>query len=328
MRNTSSMVKKMSLDNRWNFISNKLQVKQVLTQIKNEFARSGPQVSASSSVHAMHRGGSYSQPRGRSPERSSQSRESSGSKNCFNCGQSGHMQKDCPGTARGRSPGRSPRKMERSGSRSSAHSNSSHGSRGKGRRDYSKNEKSRGRSPRNSSRSPGGTRRRPNSPGRHGESSGPRRSPHRDERRNSSPHRGDRRTPSTHRGERGNPSPHRGDRQKLIQRLKSGRCMECGSSNHRVADCPHRRSYRRPPTPRGSSSRYSRDQKNVNFKVAGIAGDPPILGREGDVDHEVEQIVDLYLDSLPDEGEVFTEVYENPYEEEYDAEDASETEYE
>ena len=96
-----------------------------------------------------------------------------------------------------------------------------------------------------------------------------------------------------------------------------------------MADCPHRRSQRRPPTPRASSSRYSsRDQKNVNFRVSGIAGEPPASGREGDVDHEVEQIVDLYLDSLPDEGEVFTEVYENVYENEYDADNASESDFE
>lgn len=115
----------------------------------------------------------------------------------------------------------------------------------------------------------------------------------------------------------------------MIQRLKSGRCMECGSSSHRVADCPHRRSYRRPPTPRGSSSRYSRDSKNVNFKVAGIAGEPPTSVREGDVDRELEQIADLYLlDTSPDEGEVFTEVYDNPYEGEYDADEASESDFE
>ena len=312
----------MSLDDRWNFIANKLQVSQVLTQIKTEYEQSGPKVSASSSMRSMQRAGSTSHGRGRSPGRSSDSRRSSSSGNCYNCGQPGHRKSDCPQKPRGRSPGRSPRKTERSGSRSSGRSNSSRGSYGKGRRNYSKGKGSsgRGRYPRRYSRSPQKPGYRPSSSGSRSGSNG---------RRNSSPYRGDRKNVSPGKNTRNNPSPHRGDRQKLLQRQKSGRCLECGSTSHRVADCPHRRSQRRPPTPRGASSRYySRDQKNVNFKVSGIAGDPPTSGREGDVDHEAEEVVDAYLNSLPEKGDVYEEVYDNPYDEGSDAEYASETDFE
>ena len=312
----------MRLDDRWNFIANKLQVSQVLTQIKTEFEQAGPKVSASSSVRDLHRGGPTSHGRGRSPGRFSDTRRSSSSDNCYNCGQPGHKQRDCPRKPGGRSPGKSPRKTERSGSRSSGRSNSSRGSHGKGRRNFSKGKGSggRGRYPRRFSRSPQKPGRRPGSSGSRSGSNG---------RRISSPYRGDRKSTPPGSSHRTNPSPHRGDRRKLLQRQKSGRCLECGSTTHRVADCPHRRSHRRPPTPRGSSSRYfSRDQKNVNFKVSGIAGNPPTSGREGDVDHEAEVVVDAYLESLPDEGDVYEEVYDNPYEEGSDADYASETDLE
>ena len=117
------------------------------------------------------------------------------------------------------------------------------------------------------------------------------------------------------------------DREKLRQRLKSGRCLECGSSSHKVADCPHKKT-RRPPTPRGASSRVYRDQKNVNFRVSGIAGDPPASGREGDEDQEAERIIDSYLESNLGNEDIQPEVYEDDYAHEYDADNASDSDYE
>ena len=81
------------------------------------------------------------------------------------------------------------------------------------------------------------------------------------------------------------------DRQKLLDRQKSGRCIGCGSKQHHIANCPKRKVEIRPPTPKYSS-------RPKSGRVSVVDNDPLSFGREGNVEHEPEAIVDLYMASL------------------------------
>ena len=90
----------------------------------------------------------------------------------------------------------------------------------------------------------------------------------------------------------------------MIEWSKSGKCLACGSPDHKVAACPNKRKFsgsNRPPTPRGSSSSKDKRQfaskSKVAFKVSQLDTNPPASGREGDEEEEALAIaeVDTYL---------------------------------
>jgi hypothetical protein len=115
-----------------------------------------------------------------------------------------------------------------------------------------------------------------------------------------------------------------------MERQRTGRCLTCGSQNHKTEQCRQDRSgsmAHRPPTPRNDSQRdsSSRDKpdrdsasssrQKVNFNVATVVGeprfgegrsvhsrrgDPRAFGREGDVeegyaDDEDAAVVEAYM---------------------------------
>jgi hypothetical protein len=102
-------------------------------------------------------------------------------------------------------------------------------------------------------------------------------------------------------------------RQKLIERQRSGRCLTCGSSNHKTESCRRRNSPRRTPTPKSRfhhRKHSSSSRQKVNFKVSTMEGTSqhrpgseyvtskgktPASGREGDVQDDAENAVDAYL---------------------------------
>ena len=85
-------------------------------------------------------------------------------------------------------------------------------------------------------------------------------------------------------------SSHPIDRKKLLERQRSGKCLGCGSTQHKIASCPKRSSRTRPPTPRGTQ------RQRVNFRVSSI-GETPASGREENVEEEDDElIVDSYIE--------------------------------
>jgi len=309
---------RMSLQERWNFLSTKLQVSQVLTQIRTEFEQSGPTVSSSESVSALQRNGGGQRFHSRSPGGTS-SGGLSPSLKCFNCGKEGHKKSECRSKPRGRSPMRSSgRSFARSSSRSSGRSSSSRGSFGKSRFQGRRNSRSQSSGSRGSnsgnrrfgSRSPNkkfGNRARSMSSASSGSS---RRSGYRSDSRKSGYDSGSRNRSFS--GKKPYPSsPHRGDRKVLIARQKSGRCLNCGSSSHKVDACPKRRSQNRPPTPRGSSSRSP--SHKVNFKVANVGEEPLASGREGD-EYEEDEVDDADINAFLDSRQVESHQSDQPQE--------------
>ena len=81
----------------------------------------------------------------------------------------------------------------------------------------------------------------------------------------------------------------------MIERQKSGKCLNCGSANHRVSSCPSRKPNYRSSTPRGTP------RQRVNFRVATVQNITPTLGREGDDVDDVEEDTELAVDSYLEE---------------------------
>ena len=283
------MGQKFSLEQRWNFISNKLRVNQVMSSVNSAFQS---RKSGTSTVSALQ-SGSTQQYRSRSPGKPATAPSGSPIV-CYRCGKEGHKQSECRATPRSRSPGRgNPSFRARSPGRGKGKGRSRQeyrrGSRSPSRsgRSGSSPHKQRGRSPQRYSRSPHR---------RSGSSSG----------RSNSSHS---RSSHTSRGQRGDQRkayyPDR--RHKMIQRQKEGRCIHCGGG-HKSTDCSRRRSSSsRPPTPRPNSSYH---RQKVNFKrVSGVSSDPLASGREGDEvdDEEAAYIVDEYLAGDSQEIDPFCE---------------------
>jgi hypothetical protein len=80
-------------------------------------------------------------------------------------------------------------------------------------------------------------------------------------------------------------------REKLLIRQKSGRCLGCGSSQHKVNSCPKRKSGFRPPTPRGYG-------KGRAVRVSSVEDETLPFGREGDDEDSPDLAVDSYMASI------------------------------
>ena len=294
----------MSLGERWNYVSHKLRVGQVINQIKTEFEQTGPALQTRFAVSEVGRPARPTSPRSKPP---------SSDIRCFNCGGTGHMQKDCRQPRTDRRNSRSPGRNSGSNSNRSNSSRRSGSDNKKFRKKFSDQQgrsrgRSPGRAPGNRGYSPG--RRFSRSPSRNSRdsrsrsnSASSRQSGYRSDSRNSG-YRSDSRNSgyrSDSRFQRGKGrapvSPRHVDRKTLISRQKSGQCLSCGSSSHKWAACPRNSRQDRPPTPRSSSSRGPPSKvgprRNVNFVADGDGGEPPASGREGD--EYAEREVDAFL---------------------------------
>ena len=259
--------KKLTLEQRWNFVANKLRVQQTLSHISSEYdsARKDSNVSS-----IEKRGRSPSRGKGKGKGHSSDRSRSPRSKDtakCYNCGREGHYASNC----RRRTPSQSSRSSSQFSRRSSQSGSSRHSKYSRGRRGYVS---SRGKYYRRASRSP-----------RYSTQS----------RSSSSGHsRTQSRTGTRER--RPTPKSRTDDRAQLLRRQKSGRCLKCGSPSHKVNDCP-RRSRTPPRNSRygGKSQHQSSSRQKVGFKTSKIQEEDPASGREGDVVDSDEEEVEEYL---------------------------------